>query len=268
MFFYLKTQYAETAPKFTGTATLVSSKTNTVKEEEQKVPEIEKDEEMTIYNSSEEIISLNTTGWYFQETNLKGEYTTDGLRYYYETFTIDREKNQIIRIIFNENYKTEIVSGIKVGMTLDEVEDVLGKPIFQNEENNMIGYKTQNLYLCIYEDEIAVYQNEYFSNVDLEEMILKYHNREYTGTRNEFSKYIRNTYNDFNFSVDEDNNICLTSLIRGIVIKLAENDNKIFVEYYKEYDNSNILTKNMSENVNIINQYLIEVMEVERNLEK
>lgn len=269
MYFYLKKQAVETLPKFIGTATLVSSNTNTVTEEKkEEVPEVKKDEEITIYNSSEEVISLNNTGWHFQETSLKGEYETDGLTYYYNAFTIERDKNLVTKIIFNENYKTDIVRGITVGMELDEVEDVLGKPVFKNNEYNMLGYKTQKLYLCIYEDEIAVYQNEYFTNEKLENMILKYKTREYTGTRNEFSKYIRNTYGDFNFSVDEEGNICLTSYLRGMVIKLAEENNGITVEYYKEYDSSNILTQKMSENVIVKDVYYVEVMEIERNSEK
>ena len=269
MFFYLKNQYAETAPKLTGTAKLVSSQdTNKEEEKENENPIIEKDEEITIYNSSEEIISLNASAWRFQETNFDGEYETDGLKYYYEAFTVERDGNSIPRIIFNENYKTDIVSGITVGMDMDKIEDILGNPVFKNKDYNMIGYKTQKLYLCIYENEIAVYRNEYFSNVALEEMILKYHNKEYTGSRNEFSKYIRNTYTDFNFTADEDRNIYLTSLVRGMVIKMGENDNEISVEYYKEYDNGNILTTNMLDNVVISDKYLVELMEIERNLEK
>ena len=269
MFFYLKNQYAETAPKLTGTAKLVSSQDiNKEEEKENENPIIEKDEEITIYNSSEEIISLNASAWRFQETNFDGEYETDGLKYYYEAFTVERDGNSIPRIIFNENYKTDIVSGITVGMDMDKIEDILGNPVFKNKDYNMIGYKTQKLYLCIYENEIAVYRNEYFSNVALEEMILKYHNKEYTGSRNEFSKYIRNTYTDFNFTADEDRNIYLTSLVRGMVIKMGENDNEISVEYYKEYDNGNILTTNMLDNVVISDKYLVELMEIERNLEK
>ena len=93
-------------------------------------------------------------------------------------------------------------------------------------------------------------------------MILKYYKREYTGTRNDFSKYIRNKYEDFNFTSDEEKNIYLTSLVRGIIIKL---DDSVSVEIFKEYDNSNILKQNMAENITFSKEYIVEKMEVERN---
>ena len=268
MLLYLESQSPELTQSFVNTAKMVG--TNEKKEQEQEqVEEIDKtekkEEEITIYNKSEEIIRLNASGWVFQDTNLDGEYETDGLKYYYDGFTIERNKNYITRIIFNENYKTEVVSGIYVGMDFSEVKKVLGTPSFENEQNNMIGYATKNLYLCIYENEIAVYQNEYYSNVELEEMILKYYKGEYTGTRNEFSKYIRNKYEDFNFTSDEEKNIYLTSLVRGIIIKL---DDDISVEIFKEYDNSNVLKQNMDENITFSNEYIVEKMEVVRNSEK
>lgn len=268
MFFYIKNQSAVTIPQITGTAKLVSSTVDTdEEEEEEKITQVEKDEEITIYNSSEELISLNNSDWKFQESKFKGEYETDGLKYYYEGFTVERDGNFVPRIIFNENYKNDIVAGITVGMDMDEVSDVLGKPVFENKDNNMNGYKTKNLYLCIYENEIAVYKNQYYTNATLEEMILKYHTKEYIGTRNDFSKYIRNTYSDFKFTADEEKNIYLTSLVRGCIIKISEN-NEISVEYYKEYDNANILSTQMPDNVFVSDKYIIELMEIERNLEK
>ena len=266
---YLKNQYTETVPKFLGTANLVSSKIDTVEEDDEKEEAepivLEKDEEITIYNSSEELISLNASGWTFQDTSFDGEYETDGLIYYYEAFSVERDDDKIIRIIFNENYKTDIVSGIKVGMELDDVKEKLGKPIFEDEE--MIGYKTKNLYLCIYEDEIVAYQNQYYTNEKIEEMILKYVNQEYSGTRNDFSKYIRNNYSDFNFSVDEEENICLTSLVRGVVIKLGKFANDITVECYKEYDSANLILNQIPESIIETKEYLFKKMEDERNSE-
>lgn len=241
---------------------------STVKDDNEKKEEnvVDKEaEELTIYNSSNELINLNQSGWDFQNTNINGDYESDNINYYYQGFTLTREKNKIIRILFNEDYENEVISGIYVGMDFEDVKSILGEPKFENIENNMIGYVTQNLFVCIYEDEIAVYQNEYYYNKDLEEMILKYYNKTYSGNANEFSRYIRNNYEDFVFSSDEQRNIYLTSEIRGIVIKLDDN---IKVYLYKNYDSTQLLEKNMLENIEISEQYMAELMENERILEQ
>lgn len=226
---------------------------------------IKKDEEIAIYNSSSELVSVKNSGWDFQVLDLDEELIeSDGTNYYYNGFSLTRYQNIIERIIFNEDYTEEIVEGIYVGMDLDEVEKVLGKPTFENSDNNMIGYVTQTLYMCIYEDEIAIYPNEYYSNRKLEEMISKYYNGEYVGTVNDFSNYIRKNFDDFKFTTDENKNIILISKNRGIIIRLEDN---IKVELYKNYDNSNMLD-NMLDNIEYKDIYMAEAMEIERKLEE
>lgn len=226
---------------------------------------IEKDEEITIYNSSNELNQIKGSGWNFHKLDIDGEYESDGTYYHYNGFTITRYQNTIINVVFNLDYKDEIVEGIHVGMELDEVEKILGKPTFENSDTNMIGYATQTLYICIYEDEIAVYPNEYYSNKKLEEMIYKYYNNEYVGTANDFTNYIRKNFEDFRFTTDENKNIILTAKSRGIVIKLEDT---IKVELYKNYDNYNILKNNMLDNIEYKNQYMAEAIEIERKLEQ
>ena len=224
--------------------------------------EQKEEKELTIYNSSEELIELNSASWGYQKTNIKGEYEVDGNNYYYQGFTLVREKNMITKIIFNKDYNDEIVTGLYVGIDFDEVKSALGEPIFENTENNMLGYVTQNLFICVYEDEIVIYPNKYFYNRDLEKMIIKYYNNEYSGSANDFSKYVRNNYDDFSFSSDEQRNIYLTSTTRGIIITINDS---ISVELYKNYDNPEFLKQNMSENVQESEKYMVEVMEIERN---
>ena len=90
---------------------------------------IKKDEEIAIYNSSSELVSVKNSGWDFQVLDLDEELIeSDGTNYYYNGFSLTRYQNIIERIIFNEDYTEEIVEGIYVGMDLDEVEKVLGKP--------------------------------------------------------------------------------------------------------------------------------------------
>ena len=253
--------FEENIPK----ATLVSSNNNKVQNNNINNDNNIVDEEIQVSNVVFELSNLTNKGWDFREYIIDGEYEVEGYDYHYKDgFTLTRKGNKIQRIVFNYNYNKEIFTGIYPGMSIKDAQKVLGKPAFENKELDMIGYATQNFYLCIYNGEIAIYQNEYYGNQDLEEMIVKYYLGEIQATDNEFSKYIRNTYDDFEFSSDEEKNIYLTSETRGMVIKI---DDTINLTLYKEYDktSSNLLDNNMFENIEYKDQYMIEVIENERN---
>lgn len=264
------TDSKEVFNKVINRAELQSINTNNVEENEDdnSKNKINPDKEIQISDVIVLLSNLTNTGWNFQETSINGEYEVNGMNYYYKDgFTLTRVGNRVRYVVFNEVFEKEIVSGIYPGVDLKDAKEKLGKPTFKNEDINMIGYATQNLFLCIYENEIAVYQNKYYSNYDLEEMLVKYYTGEYLGTANDFSRYIRNTYDDFIFTSDEERNIYLTSEPRGIVIKL---DDSIKLTLYKNYDNSSatLLEKNMLENIEYVDKYMVEVIESERKLEE
>ena len=223
--------------------------------------QVESENTVKVLSKAIEIISLNNSNWNYLESSIGGNCELDGNDNIYETFTLTRNNNQVIRIIFNSKYENEVVSGIKVGMDFKEVKKVLGEPSFKNEEIDMIGYVTDTLFLCIYKDEIAVYPNEFYINKDLESTISKYYLNEYDGDKNDFLRYTQANFEDFEFRITEDYKIIVFSVIRGIKIVA---DDSISVTIYKNYDNSGNIIQDMEEQIEYSNQYFVEIIEEER----
>lgn len=223
--------------------------------------QVESENTVKVLSKAIEIISLNNSNWNYLESSIGGNCELDGNDNIYETFTLTRNNNHVIRIVFNSNYENEVVSGIKVGMDFKEVKKILGDPSFKNDEIDMIGYVTDTLFLCIYKDEIAVYPNEFYINKDLESTISQYYLNEYDGDKNDFLRYTQGNFEDFEFRITEDYKIIVFSVIRGIKIVA---DDSVNVTIYKNYDNSGNIIQDMEEQIEYSDQYFVEIIEEER----
>lgn len=242
----------------------VATLTTTVNTDENSVVnnvQVESENTVKVLSKAIEIISLNNSNWNYLESSIGGNCELDGNDNIYETFTLTRNNNHVIRIVFNSNYENEVVSGIKVGMDFKEVKKILGNPSFKNDEIDMIGYVTDTLFLCIYKDEIAVYPNEFYINKDLENTISQYYLNEYDGDKNDFLRYTQGNFEDFEFRITEDYKIIVFSVIRGIKIVA---DDSVNVTIYKNYDNSGNIIQDMEEQIEYSNQYFVEIIEEER----
>lgn len=242
----------------------VATLTTTVNTDENSVVnnvQVESENTVKVLSKAIEIISLNNSNWNYLESSIGGNCELDGNDNIYETFTLTRNNNHVIRIVFNSNYENEVVSGIKVGMDFKEVKKILGNPSFKNDEIDMIGYVTDTLFLCIYKDEIAVYPNEFYINKDLENTISQYYLNEYDGDKNDFLRYMQGNFEDFEFRITEDYKIIVFSVIRGIKIVA---DDSVNVTIYKNYDNSGNIIQDMEEQIEYSNQYFVEIIEEER----
>lgn len=246
-------------------ASLQSSSKQDENEEVENKIEI-KEENSKVVTQSLEVIRLTNSGWDLLDTMIDGEYEVQGNNHIYEKFTVTRNDSKITRIVFNTKYEDEIITGIKVGMSAKEVKKALGTPNFINDDLGMLGYKADNIYLCIYENEIAVYENKYCLNDDLSDSILEFYNGEYDGDKNDFFRYIQKNYSDFSFKMTEDAKIIMTSMLRGINIEVGDD---IKVKLYKNYIEPENLINNMGEDsLEYINQNTVELIEVERKAEE
>ena len=68
-------------------------------------------------------------------------------------------QDEIYNIIFTSNYKDNVINSLFPGIDLDTVVSELGKPSFESEELNVIGYKNERLYVFFTENEISIYRN-------------------------------------------------------------------------------------------------------------
>lgn len=160
----------------------------------------------------------------------------------YGNYKILTDNIFINTIILNSKFEEEIFEGIKVGDSFEKVKEKLGEPIFEQE--NMIGYKTNQCYTFFYNDEVAIYPNQKFNNNKLEKLIEEYLKKDKKFERKYFAYELLNSYEDFKSYIDDNNLLNLYSSIRGIKIQITS-ENEIITNIYNNYN----INKNTKENI-------------------
>lgn len=121
-----------------------------------------------------ELINCIQNGWSI-ETNFGTRETIfqDYYVYFDEGIKTRKISGKLYNIIFTKNYVKPIVNGFTVGEKRDIIERELGNPMFKNEDESIIGYKSKDVYIFFGKDEISVYRNiaeegfdEFFKLVD------------------------------------------------------------------------------------------------------
>lgn len=251
------------APDSSGMAGISVRKKNTslAKKEEKKVDKDGKIIEEDILVNALPIISLNNNNWDRMQAKLSGfQLDESGNAVFEEGYTLYCNQKYVNCIVFNNTFEKEVVGHLKVGTDFKTIEDNLGVPTFRKKDS--LGYKTKEVYVFFYENEIAVYPNRNISNNSLEELINSYEQKSYEKGRTYFLVDIRNNYNDFVITQDtETDTIIITSTTRQMIAKLDGIGN-IEVELYNGYNvatyttndyiEKNIYTKNDKDLVEIV----------------
>lgn len=149
----------------------------------------------------------------------------------------------IYNVIYTKKYVGPVINGLQVGLDLKDVEQVLGKATFQNEELNVIGYKGKDMYVFFTEDEISIYRNIEYDNKDFWNLCKRFLNDDldFKNFMNELT-YLWNDYSEYTYDSDY---MFISYPNRGIDVKLN----------YEEISGI-IIYNNFSEDLNTIKQYL------------
>lgn len=171
-------------------------------------------------------------------------------------------KNQIYNIVFNTNYKENIVNGLFPGIDFKNVQSILGTPTFISGDQKIIGYKGNRLYIFFTKDEISVYRNldvdidDFYKLVD--EFIAQ--NIDFLEFMNKLT-YLWPDYSDYTYS---SNSVFLAYPSKGIEIKLNYDDiSGILV--YNNIKSSLTKTRKYLEDTNFISRLKLDaVFEAEK----
>lgn len=68
-------------------------------------------------------------------------------------------QDEIYNIVFTSNYKDNVINTLFPGIDFKAIETELGNPSFESEDETVIGYKNERLYVFFTENEISVYRN-------------------------------------------------------------------------------------------------------------
>lgn len=118
---------------------------------------------------AQELRDLTSGNMFFRKIKNKigvGEDLGNGYTSYKNGALILKIVNSKVRnAVFTEKYTDEVVTNITVGMTIDEIKNELSTtPSKENTKKGYILYRTSELYIFFYEDEISAYGYTYSDN--------------------------------------------------------------------------------------------------------
>lgn len=164
--------------------------------------------------------------------------------YWDEGIQTRKIKGKIYNIVFTNKYNKNVVNGITTNMENNDIIAKLGKPTFSEDNNKLIGYKSNDIYVFFEKGQISIYRN--FKNTDNNEffkLVDKYLEKEtdLLDFMNELT-YLWPDYDEYTYSEDS---VFLSYPNKGIDIKI-------------NYENMSgiILYNNMNSTLKDINKYL------------
>lgn len=167
---------------------------------------------------SNELNSVINNNWQTSNLNLG---TIDSVCsnyniYFNEGFKIRNVYNKVFNIIFTKQYQKEVIQNIKTGMSNEEIIQVLGVPTYKDENNYLIGYKNQTLYVFFCDGEISVYRNEQNYEIEEFENLIKEYNE--TKDYNTFVTKLTDLWPDYDSFTKTNNRVSLRYTLKGITI--------------------------------------------------
>jgi len=67
-------------------------------------------------------------------------------------------QNKIYNVVFDKNYQGNVINNLFPGIDFSSVRAELGKPTFEDKENEVIGYKGEKIYAFFSKNEISIYR--------------------------------------------------------------------------------------------------------------
>ncbi len=141
--------------------------------------------------------------------------------YFDEGLEVRKIDGKIYNIIFTKKYTESVVNGFTVGEKHDIIKRELGVPTFKNEDESVIGYKSNEIYLFFEEDQISVYRNDVETGFeDFFELANQFLNQEYSVL--EFMNELTDIWPDYETYQYDANRVFLSYPQKGIDIKIND----------------------------------------------
>lgn len=227
-------------------------------EKNNKIKKFKEIESKNLDIENKELNKFDNNEWSVKAAGVKIlEYGEDYLGY--ENYKILTDDIYIDTIILESTYIEEVLEGIKVGTSKNEVKEKLGEPTFEDN-----GYKINDSYMFFYDDEIAIYPNTKFNNLEIEKLIINYINSKEKEERKMFAYSILSDNFDFKSWVDENNILNIVSVNRGISIYVDEN-NQLTADIYNNYDITEKTKECIRNGIIELNLEIDSVYEAEKN---
>ena len=152
---------------------------------------------------------------------------------------------KIYNIIFNSEYKNEVVEGVKPGMKISEIVSILGEPTYKEVDSiddcEYVGYKLSSCYV-FFSDVISVYPVIEFDESKNNQFAEAMSEFKKNGSKSDLMKKVTEiypNYNELTSITDGRNYTRIEYALYGFSIILGDNYNKIVIysNYQGKIDN-------------------------------
>lgn len=198
------------------------------------------DEIIELRAQADELETVIDNNWKYDETifgSKESEFNSYHV-FHDEGITVRTIQNKVYNIVFNSTYQDNTVNGIKVGDSFEAIIERLGEPIYINDTNNCIGYKTNDFYVFFSKnnlngDEISIYPNQIIDMEEFETLVNKFINNEIN--LKSFMNDLTYLWPDYDIYKYSNNYVEISYPNEGVKIEYG-NDTKNGIILYKNYN--------------------------------
>lgn len=179
--------------------------------------------------------------------------------YFDEGIEVKTINRKVFNIIFTEKYEKEVINGIKVNTSFEEIKQILGTPTFSHEnyidykqkDIGYIGYKGKDIYVFFSENEISIYRVENANtSTGLADAISNFNN---DGELRRFISSITDMWPDYDMYGYDDNNVMLKYSLRGIKIAFTPSEAGVYVyNNYNGYIADDVTIEDITKNAELV----------------
>lgn len=138
-----------------------------------------------------------------------------------EGYKIRKIGKEIYNIVFNKNYANEILQGVSTTTSVENVEKLLGNPTFEDNINNIIGYKSQYFYIFFTGDEVSIYHPDKYDEEESEKFGKLVTELNKSGDMNTFLNKLTDLYTDYSNYYMQNNYINIIYPLRGFSVTMG-----------------------------------------------
>lgn len=173
--------------------------------------------------------------------------------YFDEGYQIRKVDGKVFNMVFTSKYSGNVVSGLNVSSSKDEIMKALGEPQFEN--GDLIGYKGNDVYVFFTGSQISIYRNEKYEKNEITSIIEKYKSNMDSKA---FIEELKSVWKDYDVFTYNQNTEKLQYTLKGIVVKFDSSSQKGLV-IYNNYEGNvieNLTIANMVEAEQILPDFI------------
>ena len=180
---------------------------------------------MTI--TSQVLANIINNNWIYNNINLgTKESAVDNYEIYFdEGYKVRKIGSEIYNIIFTQNYTSELIRGINTTSSVENVENILGNPTYEDDNTGIIGYKCEYFYIFFTGDEISIYHPDEYNEQDSKKFGELVTELNQTGDMNTFLNRLTNIYPSYASYYTIDNYVNIIYPLQGFEVTMGASSN-------------------------------------------